>query len=149
MVIFLWLQSRLLAPSRAINLNFWRSMHTLLKRTFWKRWRTRNTKLPETYGQFIDGNTAPLGKFNLVWNSVLRKVLHAYKPGWRLFFACNNYIPLIYDYLWNMFLLIGSQQVYQIFLRFRGRSRQGFPLFKWASNCFPSQPHLSWHIAHP
>lgn len=28
--------------------------------------------------------------FNLVWNSVLWIVLHAFKPGWRFFFACKN-----------------------------------------------------------
>lgn len=28
--------------------------------------------------------------FNLVWNSVLWKVLHALQPGWRFLFACKN-----------------------------------------------------------
>lgn len=53
---------------------------------------------------------------------------------------------VIYDNLWNMFFLIGSHQVYQVCLRFRGRSKQRFSLFKCASNCFSIT--VAWLLAH-
>ena len=180
MVIFLWLQSWLLALSRAVNLNFWRFIQTLLKRTHWKDreqeiqnhqqhrvnvltgilrhfgrcdwtvsgsfpflvcrsldsvawqsfwclfcgtvalisgrnvqgWLRKQTAVRTGANEgWHSGKSAPCGSnlcpvkgqsaqqatrkkdllgLNLVWNSVLWKVLHGFKPGWRFFFACKN-----------------------------------------------------------
>lgn len=62
---FFCLQSWLLALSRPVNLNFWRSTQTSLKRTFCKIQRTRIAKPSGTLGQFIDRNFAPFGEMEL------------------------------------------------------------------------------------